>query len=365
TSFTRIFADSIFAGCWVFTGGWLNDTASTSAQCSASNVQLLASTVQLIPLTIRGLQCMRVLRDHQFTIYPYFFNLFKYMLSIIVVVAGITVQSSNNNQAVLAVIIFSTLYKWWWDVVMDWGLCEILPSWPPWASATSSSLRSSPSPKLLLRHLIMYPSLTVYYVAIFADLLMRFMWTLSLISPDSGQRLVGYQFSFFLGTIEILRRGMWACFRIEYEHLKSLKAGKAGFLSTTVVRKYFGSGGVYPAHSAHPVAPGRIGRAPSVKRDRLEEPPQQERGRKMSVASEDREMRNRSSSLASRSEHRMSREQLDDELREPHVGTLTQVEEVDDEENRLQGLHGLPDVPEGSDHAVVSHLPLDSSATSR
>jgi hypothetical protein len=58
-------------------------------------------------------------RDH-------FLNALKYALTMAVVVMGLFETSPT---AYVLVIVLVSLYKWWWDVVMDWGLLAVIPTW--------------------------------------------------------------------------------------------------------------------------------------------------------------------------------------------------------------------------------------------
>ncbi len=80
------------------------------------------------------------------------------------------------------------------------------------ASWNNMSMKDPP----FLRTYLIYPSIWWYYLAIVADLVLRFMWVVVLM-PGVGPHL-----SLFLGTIEIVRRSMWGLFRVEREHLVRL-----------------------------------------------------------------------------------------------------------------------------------------------
>eukprot|EP01031_Cornospumella_fuschlensis_P025021 gene25021-30224_t len=255
TSFTRVISDSLYASCWVVSGAFLtphddkdNHEESSATdfggymQCTNRNMEFFTGIVQLVPLMIRTLQCLRVCRDQGWKAYPQGYNAFKYILAMVVVFVAL---GSSDKSLLYTVIVLSTTYKWWWDVVMDWGLMEILPQlgYRHASQAVdnkgSMSERTPDAPsKLFLRKLIMYPSLFAYYFAIFVDLILRFTWTESLVPTKESSEIVGYQLAFFLGSLEILRRGMWAILRVEFEHVKLLSQGKPGFLSTTVLRRY-------------------------------------------------------------------------------------------------------------------------------
>lgn len=66
-------------------------------------------------------------------------------------------------------MIVSSCYTYTWDIRMDWGLFD--------ANAGENRF---------LREEIVYSSVYYYYVAIVADLLLRFGWTLSLSLTELG-----------------------------------------------------------------------------------------------------------------------------------------------------------------------------------
>eukprot|EP01039_Chlorochromonas_danica_P003872 gene3872-4230_t len=245
TSFTHVLSDAVYASCWLFSGCFLSSycrftsdsmtsydsRCATSCEfCVSNSVTLLAGLVQVIPLTMRALQCLRSSADVGWQMYPHGYNFVKYLLSLVVVVVS-TVSSSNRVLTLYVLVALTAFYKWFWDVVMDWGLCEIRPhsfqDFFRWGEYAKS--------KLLLRQSIIYPYPIVYYAAIAMDLALRFIWVISLLPTDQMGLFVGYRLNFFLGSLEILRRTLWGCFRVEWEHLKLLKQGQPGFLCTPAV----------------------------------------------------------------------------------------------------------------------------------
>ena len=93
----------------------------------------------------------------------------------------------------------SSLYSWCWDVYVDWGLGRYHDAF--------------------LGKMLMFPKKLYYYLAIIADLFLRFMWVLTLVPPQSGAR---FELPNYLNAItmiiELLRRTMWSFFRLENEH---------------------------------------------------------------------------------------------------------------------------------------------------
>ena len=116
---------------------------------------------------------------------------------------------------------------------MDWGLCARLPR----SLGELLDVTSYYEKRMFLRENLMYPSLTVYYLAIVVDLVLRFLWVLSLLPPATLGGLLGHQLSFFLGSVEIIRRSMWGILRVENEHLRLLSQHAPGYLSNEVMQK--------------------------------------------------------------------------------------------------------------------------------
>lgn len=75
-----------------------------------------------------------------------------------------------------------------------------------------------------LRERRMYRRKSVYYIAIVADLILRFLWAYTLIPvKDQSNFANGVSLSLavapFAAIAEICRRSMWSFFRLENEHL--------------------------------------------------------------------------------------------------------------------------------------------------
>ena len=234
TSFTRISQDSLYMSCWVVSGAFLvphdspsNEAISTNTnfgsnymQCTNSTMGTVASLSQVIPLLIRTFQCLRGFRDANFVLFPNSCNAIKYILSILVVVVNL--PGLNLAKAIFyPIVVVRTLYKWWWDVIMDWGL---LSSW-------------SLNRRIFLRPNLMYPKMWVYHICILVDLALRFVWVLSLLPLEYSVAFLGNRLTFFLGSLEILRRSMWSIFRVEWEHVKLLNQNKPGYLPNRFLRQ--------------------------------------------------------------------------------------------------------------------------------
>ena len=98
----------------------------------------------------------------------------------------------------------STVYSCWWDFWYDWGLLRRnCKNW-------------------LLRDTLLYYSPAVYYVCMLLNVVLRYVWLLT-ISPgiDFDERHTSLRI-FLFGMLEVLRRCMWNVFRVENEQLHNV-----------------------------------------------------------------------------------------------------------------------------------------------
>ena len=96
-----------------------------------------------------------------------------------------------------------------WDAFVDFGLFQILPSKKDWWPKN-----------VFLRNDLMYSNNSFYYFILIANPILRALWTLSLLpstSPISSS--LGDQTTIFLCAIEISRRCLWGCIKIEFDHV--------------------------------------------------------------------------------------------------------------------------------------------------
>ena len=86
---------------------------------------------------------------------------------------------------------------------------------------------------------LMFPKKSYYYMVICADLVLRFMWMLTLLPPQSGAKfeLPAYLSAISM-TVELFRRTIWSFFRLEHEHRQNTE----GFRRVNVVPLHFNTG---------------------------------------------------------------------------------------------------------------------------
>ena len=167
------------------------------------------------PYWFRFMQCIRRYFDTGKR-HPNLPNAFKYALAMMVTIFSVfnpNVKKHTQGDgwqayqgAWTTAYIVSTLYTYSWDVFMDWSLGD--------------------KGYYFLRERRMFRHRTYYYCAIVADLLLRFLWTYTLI-PEKDQDSFSNGVSLstavapFAAAAEICRRTMWSFFRLENEHLNN------------------------------------------------------------------------------------------------------------------------------------------------
>lgn len=185
-----------------------------TCQSNAYFVNVVVPLVCALPLWWRFLQSLRRVYDTQ-AWWPNLFNAFKYALTQVVALFGLfhplrvdaagDAGSLATQRAFLVLWLFlftaSSLYTWVWDVTMDWGLGR-----PQFKYLGDSQ---------------MFSRKWVYYVAIVADLFLRFAWTLTLIPPRSSRDWLPRYVAPVTMVLELFRRTFWSFFRLENEHLRN------------------------------------------------------------------------------------------------------------------------------------------------
>ena len=229
TSLVKVFGDLAYSFCYFGTGEWLALNGQNTTDCgnvtkadlpnlrdhdctcehSDALKWVVYPLLSSLPLWFRFMQNLRKYRDTHRR-FPFLANGLKYAVAQTVVVFGIFNPSLAKTHVdmtparafwILA-FVASTCYTFAWDVKMDWGLGH----------------RSNH----FLRPRRMYSRRYVYYLAIGADLLLRFVWTLSIIPSQNGNPFIPGLDTFLsplIAAAELCRRCMWGCFRLENEHL--------------------------------------------------------------------------------------------------------------------------------------------------
>ncbi|KAF2898457.1 hypothetical protein ILUMI_07715 [Ignelater luminosus] len=209
-SLANALLDFHFLVCFYFTNNNLVDPGVT-AQCMEHNY-FTRPIVNCIPAWIRFAQCLRRYRDTR-EAFPHLVNAGKYSTTFFVVIFG-TLRSIYKddypNQAdnpylylFIGASIVSSCYAYTWDIKMDWGLFD-----------------KAAGDNKFLREEIVYSSTFFYYFAIIEDLVLRFIWALSLYLTEMGYVTSDLMTS-VLSPLEVFRRFVWNFFRLENEHLNN------------------------------------------------------------------------------------------------------------------------------------------------
>ncbi|PKX97195.1 EXS domain-containing protein [Aspergillus novofumigatus IBT 16806] len=94
--------------------------------------------------------------------------------------------------------LLNAVYTSVWDLIMDWSLGNPYAKHP------------------LLREVLAFRKVWVYYAAMVADVIIRFNWIYYAIFARDMQHSA--LLSFMVALSEIFRRGVWTIFRVENEH---------------------------------------------------------------------------------------------------------------------------------------------------
>ena len=230
TSVVKVWVTMAYATCFYTTGEGFNECPQPSniQQCEQNPVfvNLVLPVLSTLPYVIRLLQCLRMYLDTRKR-FPHLANAWKYCFALLIIVIGSTHQSWKHLPVTgtsiitnlwIATYAISTLYTYSWDVFMDWGLS--FKDGRPYVFACAPLRRD--------RRMIHPTSWMPYYLAVGADVFLRFLWTLTLApSHLPFGDFVNYKVKPLLSFAEILRRAMWSLFRVENEHLNSTLAYKS------------------------------------------------------------------------------------------------------------------------------------------
>lgn len=241
-SFTKVVSDALEASCWVVSGQfWYSgkdDITDTSLTCSNIGLQYAIAACISFLIWIRTAQSLRKFVSTGKI--RHVVNAIKYFVGILVVFYGVFLELDYWY----VIIVFPvSIFKWYWDTVVDWGLIEGLNirgmmglRVEKFGSFNSpmNEKRERTIHDVLLRKNLMYKKPAVYYVAMLLNLLLRFLWVISLMPHDKIVSILGPFFSIYLGSLEILRRFIWGIFKVEHEHLLHCNERVVGFRKAAI-----------------------------------------------------------------------------------------------------------------------------------
>ncbi|OAQ64723.1 signal transduction protein Syg1 [Pochonia chlamydosporia 170] len=187
----------------LYANGWDNPT-----QCNSNHSRLLGFLMTLPPIW-RFFQCLRRYKDTR-NVFPHLVNGGKYIMTITATVM-LSLYRINNSRTNLALYItFSVIngvYVSIWDLFMDFSLLQ------------------TDARHYALRDILAFKRRWPYYFIMVIDPILRFAWIFYAIFTHDTQHSTIV--SFFVSFVEILRRGMWALFRVENEHCANVSQYKA------------------------------------------------------------------------------------------------------------------------------------------
>lgn len=189
--------------------GLLSDGNSERHNKCGSSKSRLMGFFSTLPSIWRLLQCFRRFADTG-DWFPHLANMLKYGITIIYysLLSAYRIDRSSKNRIIFIVFaILNSLYTSAWDIIMDWSLLQ------------------TKSKHFLLRDLILYDRPIYYYIAMIVDVLLRFQWIFYAFFTNQIQQLAVT--SFLIAVAEIIRRCIWACFRMENEHCTNVTLFRA------------------------------------------------------------------------------------------------------------------------------------------
>ena len=260
----KVFQDLLWSLCFVASGDWLitEKQQATMHHVHAWSDKLWYKNIAiplicLFPLWLRFNQCLRRYVDTGKRV-PNLVNAFKYAMSQTVTLFGafhplylmhernvtydVSLSDDEEEDTVLfsrhgvnlfqifwmGLFISSSLYSCMYDVYFDWGL-----GWREYG---------------FLGPRLMFPKKAHYYSVMAANFILRFMWVLTLIPPQSGAK---FELPAYLSTIsmtlELFRRTLWSFFRLEHEHMQNTN----GYRRVGVVPLHFNTEHRHKYHERH------------------------------------------------------------------------------------------------------------------
>ncbi|EAW12698.1 SPX and EXS domain-containing protein [Aspergillus clavatus NRRL 1] len=168
-------------------------------QCNSSHSRLLGF-FQCLPSIWRALQCLRRYADTK-NMFPHLLNFGKYMFGVLyyATLSMYRIEKMTRFQAPFVTFaLLNAVYTSVWDLIMDWSLGNPYAKHP------------------LLREVLAFRKVWVYYVAMVFDVIIRFNWIYYAIFAADMQHSA--LLSFIVALSEIFRRGVWTIFRVENEH---------------------------------------------------------------------------------------------------------------------------------------------------
>jgi hypothetical protein len=234
-SHSRVLTDMMTAVCLAVDNPFSYSSPGNVSCLNSNRQSRFVAIAVLLPLAARALQCLRRFVDvsaahgmNSPSARGHAFNCFKYLLGILVAATHNNLHRDNAASGIsawwLALACASTAYSFWWDVSRDWGLTLNL------CDMKHAGLRQD---LLMLPHWFRGGGL--YYIAVAFNFLARGSsliailalpralsdfqpLALGLIEVDS-RRCLSCRLLKTYFFLQICRRGVWNCFRMEWEQV--------------------------------------------------------------------------------------------------------------------------------------------------
>lgn len=168
-------------------------------KCNSSHSRLLGF-FQCLPSVWRAFQCIRRYLDTK-NAFPHLLNLGKYIFGVLyyATLSMYRIDLQTRFQAsFITFALLNAVYTSVWDLIMDWSLGN------PYAKNP------------MLREVLGFRRVWVYYAAMLLDVVVRFNWIFYAVFIRNIQQSA--LLSFLVAFSEVCRRGVWSIFRVENEH---------------------------------------------------------------------------------------------------------------------------------------------------
>ncbi|CAH0049794.1 unnamed protein product [Clonostachys solani] len=225
TSYAKVFGD-LFVTICMFLKPEGSSTKRPDRNCGGL---VIVPLLMALPSLIRFRQCLieylRVRRA------PYkestgwggqhLANALKYSSAFPVIIFSTLQRNSSDpaakavlNKAWLVAVLANSLYSFYWDVTKDWDLTLFL----------SKKERTAHTHPFGLRDRLLMRPISLYYVVIAMDLMLRCTWSMKL-SPHLDKFTDFESGIFLIEVLEVFRRWVWIFFRVETESIRQTPAG--------------------------------------------------------------------------------------------------------------------------------------------
>eukprot|EP01079_Euglenida_sp_SAG-EU17-18_P007530 gene7530-1346_t len=175
--------------------------------CEDPEIYIAFPYLALFPSTVRLLQCLRRYHDAKKHKTRHLANAGKYLSGLVSIVLAFSLKMDGRDWLLVYVAarLVELLYKLYWDFrhrdldLMDWGLMNFHQG-------------------IVLRRNCSFPR-WFYWVAMVLNIMLRLTWLAALFDQVQDEFLPRKFWQAAYPTLEILRRTIWNCLRVENEHL--------------------------------------------------------------------------------------------------------------------------------------------------